>query len=142
MNSPGIYDLGSRVITTELTDEVITSGVNEYVDNLEGMLSGNFEIRFSYGAGGTDCKVYVQTSLDQGDTWIDIAQAKFTTSSGTKVLNLSGLTPVTSAVSPTDGGMSDNSSIDGILGDRFRTKVTSTGTYTTNTSVAVRLNAR
>lgn len=142
MNNPGIYDLGSRVITEELTGEVITSGVNEYVDNLEGMLSGNFEIRFSYGASGTDCKVYIQTSLDQGDTWIDIMQAKFTTSSGTKVCNLSGLTAVTSAVTPTDGGMSDNSSIDGILGDRFRVKITSTGIYTTNTSVVVRLNAR
>jgi hypothetical protein len=142
MNNPGVFDLGDRVITTALTGEIITSGVNEYIDNLEGMLAANIEIRFAYGAGGTDCKVFVQTSLDQDTTWIDVIQAAFDTSSKTNVYNLSGLAPIMSAVNPTDGGASDDSCIDGILGDRWRVKITSTGTYTTNTTVSVRLTAR
>lgn len=144
MNNPGVYNLGDRVITGAFTGTVITDGTDsdEFVKNLEGMLSANVEIRFSYGAGGTNCKVYVQTSLDQGTTWIDVICMLSTTSSETLVFNLSALTAKTTGYAPTDGSLSDDSSIDGILGDRWRVKVTSTGTYTTNTSVAVRLTAR
>ena len=109
---------------------------------LEGMLSCGVEIKFSYGSGGTNCRVYVQTSLDQGSTWIDVICKLFTTSSGTFLFNLSGLTPKTTGLAPSDGSLADDSSIDGILGDRFRGKVTSTGVYGTNTSVSLRLVAR
>ncbi len=143
MNNPGVFDLGSKVITGALSGEVITDidGV-EYVNGLEGMLSANVEIRFGYGSGGTSGKVYVQTSLDQGDTWCDVVCMTFTTSSVTKVFNLSGLTAKTTGVAPSDGALADDSCVDGILGDRFRTKVSTIGTYATSSSLAVRLVAR
>ncbi len=144
MNNPGVYDLGDRVITTALTGEVITLGSHddEFIDSLEGMLSANVEIRFSYGAGGTNCKVYVQTSLDQGTTWVDVICMLCAMASETLVFNLSGLTAKTTGVAPSDGSLADDSCVDGVLGDRWRVKLTTTGTYTTNTSVAVRLTAR
>ena len=143
MNNPGVYDLGSRVITGAMSGEVITdvSGV-EYVGNLEGMLGANVEIRFIYGAGGTSGKVYIQTSLDQGDTWVDVICMTFTITSVTKVFNLSGLTPKTTGATPSDGALADDTSLDGVLGDRFRTKVSTIGTYSGNTEIVTRLVAR
>mgnify|MGYP001563718778 CR=1 FL=1 len=145
MNNPGVYNLGDRVITTALTGEVITDGTdsNEFIDNLEGMLVANVEIKFTYGAGGTNCKVYVQTSLDQGTSWIDVICMLWELASETKVFNLSGLTAKTTGATPSDGSLADDTVVDGILGDRWRTKLTTTGTYSSNTtSVAVRLTAR
>ena len=143
MNNPGVYNLGSRVITGAMSGEVITLiGSDEFVDGLEGILSASFELRFSYGSGGTSCKVYVQTSLDQGTTWVDVICGAFDTSSDTLIFNLSGLTPKTTGIVPTDGSLTDNTSLDGILGDRFRAKVTSVGTYATNTLLDVRMVAR
>jgi hypothetical protein len=144
MDNPGIKDLGSVALTTALTGEVITDGTSStgedqaFIDRLEGALGATIQVRFSYGSGGTTCKVYVQTSLDQGDTWFDVYCAAFTTSSATKVVNLSGLTAKTTAATPGDGALTDDTAVDGVFGDRFRVKVTSTGTYAGNTSIAVR----
>jgi hypothetical protein len=143
MNTPGVYDLGSISLTVPLTAQVITVGSanDQHLDPLDGMLSASIQIRFAYGSGGATCKVYVQTSLDQGTTWVDVICATFTTASGNKAFNLSGLTPRTMAVTPADGALADDTAVDGILGDWWRAKVTSTGTYA-NTSLAIRLTAR
>jgi hypothetical protein len=144
MNNPGVYDLGDRTITTALTGEVITlnDDGDEFIEDLEGLLSANIQLKFSYGAGGTNCKAYVQTSLDQGTSWIDVICVLFELASETKIFNLSALTPKTTGVAPTDGSLTDDTSLDGVLGDMWRVKITSTGTYTTNTSVSVRMVAR
>jgi hypothetical protein len=148
MLNPGIYNIGDQAITTALTGSVITDGTSEtgedqaFIDRLDGMSAASIQVRFAYGSGGTTAKVYVQTSLDQGTTWIDIACAAFTTSSATKLFNLSGLTAKTTPANPTDGAMTDDTSLDGVLGDRLRVKVTTTGTYATNTTVAVRAACR
>lgn len=142
MTNPGVYDLASIALTTALTGEVVTdiSGV-EYVGDLEGMLAASLQVRFAYGSAGTTCKVYVQTSLDQGTTWCDVCSVSLTTASATKIVNLSGLTPKTTAASPADGALADDTCLDGVMGDRWRVKVTSTGTYA-GTTLAVRLTAR
>ena len=144
---PGIYNLGDRVITGAMSGEVITEGNDsgasvEYVGDLEGMLAASLEIRFIYGSGGTSGKVYIQTSLNQGSTWIDVVCVTFTTSSLDKVVNLSGLTPKTTAVVVTDGALGDDTCLGGFLGDRWRSKVTTIGTYAGSTSLSVRLVAR
>jgi len=144
---PGVYNLGDRVITGAMSGEVITEGNDagasvEYINDLEGMLSASLEVRFIYGSGGTSGKVYVQTSLNQGSTWIDVWCMTFTTNSLDKIVNLSGLTPKTSAATVTDGALGDDTCLDGFLGDRWRSKVTTIGTYAGSTSLSVRLVAR
>lgn len=136
MNSPGYYSLADIAITTALTGSTQTA-----IENLEGMLAGTIQAKFAYGSGGTSAKVYVQTTLDDGLTWVDVASFAFTTTSATKIINLSGLTPKTTAVTPSDGALSDDTCVDGVLGNALRVKITTTGIYS-NTTLSVKLIAR
>ena len=81
-------------------------------------------------SGGTTCKAWVQTSLDQGQTWAD------------KIVNLSGLTPRTTVLTPTDAGLADDTVVDGVLGDRLRLKITSTGTFGSGSVISARVACR
>ncbi len=136
MLNPGDYSLCDYRLTTALNAVAFTP-----IKNLEGILAVAVEARFFYGSGGTSLKAYVQTTLDDGATWIDIASFAFTTSSATRVINLSALTPKTTAVTPTDGALADDTAIDGILGSALRVKLTSTGTYS-NTIASVKVSCR
>lgn len=148
MNNPGIYDIGAVAITTAVTGEVITDGTSingedqEFIDRLEGMTAVTLFLRLAYGSGGTTVRAYVQTSLDQGVTWVDIACVLFGTASETAIVNLSGLTPKTTQVNPTDGALADDTVVDGVIGDRLRVKITSTGTYAGNTTLSCRAAVR
>jgi hypothetical protein len=86
---------------------------------------------FENGTGGTTVKAYVQTSLDNGTTWHDVACFAFATTDVPKILHkvTAGAT-LTAATVPTDGALADNTVKDGILGDQLRTKVVVVGTYT------------
>lgn len=137
MLNPGDYTLAALGITTALTGQAQTS-----ISQLEGLIATTLEVQFAYGSGGTSCKVWIQTTLDAGQTWLDIACFAFTTSSSTKVINISGLTPVTTAIVPTDGSMSDNTAQDGVLGSALRAKITTVGTYAGSTSLSVRASVR
>lgn len=136
MLNPGDYSLCEQSITTALNAVALTP-----IQNLEGMKAATIEAKLSYGSGGTSLKVWVQITLDRGATWIDVACFAFTTASAVKVINLSGLTPVTTAITPGDGAMADNAVQDGVLGSAMRVKLTSTGTYA-NTIVSVQVSAR
>jgi hypothetical protein len=92
-----------------------------------------------YGATVT---AYMQTSLDQGQTWIDVAAVQFGTSGGVQVVSLSALDKLTTWTTPTDGALTPGTVLDGILGDQLRLKVISTGTYSGNTLLSVRGVAR
>jgi hypothetical protein len=136
MLNPGDYSLCDLAITAAL------SGVAQSpIQNLEGILAATIEARFAYGSGGTTAKAWVQVTLDDGQTWNDIACFAFTTASAIKIINLSGLTPVTTAITPSDGAMSDNTVQDGVLGSAMRVKVTTTGTYS-NTVLSVKVSVR
>lgn len=136
MLNPGDYSLCDLSLTTPLNAVALTP-----IENLEGMEAVTIEARFAYGSGGTSAKVWVQTTLDKGQTWIDVACFAFATQSAIKVINLSGLTPQTTQITPTDGAMADNTAQDGILGSALRAKVTTTGTYS-NTLLSVKINVR
>jgi hypothetical protein len=92
--------------------------------------------RLGYGAGGSAIIAVIQTSLDQGTTWIDIARFDFTTFGVEKIMNLTKAA-ITSPYSVTD--LASEGSNNGIIGDRFRAVVTSTGTYTGSTLLSLRM---
>lgn len=136
MNTPGIFSLGDIQITAAGTQ------VGDPVTDLDGMLAMAASLRLAYGSGGTSVKAYLQTSLDQGTTWIDIACVVFGTAAEHAVLNFSALTPKTTQVVPSDGALTDDTAVDGILGDRVRLKVVSVGTYAGSTVLSGRICAR
>lgn len=79
--------------------------------------------------GGTTAKAWVQTSFNDGVSWVDIASFAFTTTNATRFYHLTAAA-VTSIATPTDGTLADNTSVNGLLGAQYRVKVTTVGTYT------------
>lgn len=140
--STGYFNLAKNSGATAFTVTSATTQTGDVITDLDGMKAVSIEAKFTYGSGGTNVKVYVQTSLDQGTTWIDIACIVFATTNETQVANLSGLTAVTTLYTPTDAALTDDTCKDGVLGDRLRAKIVSTGTYATSTQVAVHANVR
>jgi len=136
MLSPGFKSLGQFTITAAGTQ------VGDWVEGLEGLLALAAQLRLAYGSGGTSVKAYLQTSLDQGATAIDIACAAFGTAGKVACFNFSALTPKLTPVVPTDGALADDTAIDGVLGDRFRLKIVSTGTYAGSTLLGGGMVAR
>jgi hypothetical protein len=130
----GTFSLGDFSVTTAATQ------VGEVVDDLSGALAVTLSARLAYGSGGTSCYALVETSLDQGVTWVQIARFDFTTSGLQKVVTVSGLTPRLAAAAA--GSLSADTALDGTLGDRLRATVVSTGTYAGSTVVSVRANVR
>ncbi len=129
----------------ELVNETITAALSAVsrgeISQLYGMKYLVLEANFTYGSGGTTLKAWVQTSLDGGATWIDIANFAFTTASGRKITTLD-LDAVATAVVPTDGSLADNAIVDGILGDRVRVKLTTTGTYAGDTTFELNMTPK
>ncbi len=104
--------------------------------------------RLAYGSGGTTIIGIVQTSLDQGTTWVDIARFDFAVAGLEKVMTLtnasvtSPYTVVSTSPINGSGGLGSEGTINGILGDRLRVIVTSTGTYTGSTLLSIRAAVR
>jgi hypothetical protein len=120
-----------------LPPTAITTAVAAGLSNV--LLTGNvvdamtLQLSFVYGSGGTSADAYVQTSLDGGVTWIDIANSHFTTSSAVKLYTLVFNTVNTTALTPTDGSLTANTAVSGVFGDRFRVKYVTVGTYAATT---------
>lgn len=138
----GIFSLTQNDGASDLAITAAGTIIGEVIDDLDGMTALTFEADFYYGSGGATVKHYLQTSLNQGTTWVDIACIAFGTAAEHKLLNLSGLTPKTTQVDPTDGALTDDTAIDGILGDRLRTKTVVAGTYAGSTVLASRAAVR
>ena len=100
------------------------------------------QFNFAYGSGGTKTNVYLQTSLDQGQSWFDIANVAFTTAGAIEAINLSGLNSVTTPTAPVSMALPDNTSFNGPLGDQIRAVAASTGTYGGGTLAVVTCVAR
>lgn len=116
-------------VTADVTAGVIASPIGR-VESL------TLHAVCTVAGGGTTAKAWVQTSLDGGTTWMDIASFAFTTSTATRAYHLTAAA-VTSIATPTDGTLADNTAVNGFLGDRFRVKLTTTGTYTGASSLVI-----
>lgn len=142
MNSPGVYSLGDQSVTAAGTQ------VGDWITGLDGMAGFVYQCRFAYGSGGNDCRVFLQASFDQGTTAVDLDCAVFGAASDMLVLSFdggnvqqrSGSPP--EVFTPTDGALADNTSVDGLMPDRLRVKIVSTGTYAGSTVVSPRIVAR
>jgi len=132
----GIFTLGDIVIGAAGTY------VGEPVTGLAGMTAVSTQLRFAYGSGGTTARAWLQTSFDQGTTWVDIACSLFATASETNLWNLSGLAAVSSPAVPVDAALADDTAVQGLLGDRLRLKIVSTGTYAGQTLLSGRIAVR
>ena len=150
MDNPGIRNLGDAALAainaatsaTVITSASDASGATQgYVDRLEGALAVMVEANFNYGSGGDTLKAIIETTPDQGTTWIEVARLAFAMASAQKVVNLSGLTPVGVY---TPAALSDDAVKDGILGDRFRARILkgAGAAYAGNTSLSIRMHAR
>ena len=135
MDNAGTFTLASEQITAARTAAALTA-----VEDLDGMTAVTLVARFSYGsvASGGTCAAVVQTSLDGGTYWYDIARFDFTTANAVKKCNLEGLLSV--AVGSYSVLASEGVN-DGLLGDRLRVVITSVDTYA-NTTLDVRASVR
>ena len=122
--------LSATTITTAVANQV---GSTISIRNVRYMV---VSATLTYGSGGTNAKAWVQTSLDGGTTWIDIAEFTFTPATATRLYSLD-TTALTTQYTPTDATLSANTCKNGILGDKFRVKYTTTGTYAGSTTLAV-----
>ena len=130
--------LCSVAVTTAVTGSIQTAQTN-----FGKVTALTIQAAFTYVASAaTSCDAYIQTSADGGTTWADIANFHFTTASATQIVNVSGLTAVTTPVAITDGTIANNTVQQGILGDRYRVKITSVGTYGAGTTLIVNVQAR
>lgn len=104
-----------------------------------GALFAALEAKFVRAAGGTTCKVWVQTSIDGGVTWFDIACFAFATTTGNKLhaVRMDAPAVLTPATVPASATLADDTVLNGIMGDRYRTLLTTTGTYTGASSIEV-----
>lgn len=127
--TPGIISLGDFSI----------SGANTLTGtpilDLDGLFAATIDARLAYGSGGISVIAKIQTSINQGTTWIDIARFDFATAGLEKIITVTKAS-IVSAYTVID--LAAEGGISGVLGDRLRCVVTSTGTYTGSTTLAVR----
>jgi hypothetical protein len=134
---PATLLLMSEEITTAQTAAVKTAA-----QTLSRAKSIAFQCNFTYGSGGTSAKAYVQTTFDDGTTWVDIACFAHTTSSLRRCVNLNGSTSVTTIYTATDGSLTDDTVKDGLIGSQLRVKFTSVGTYAGSTTMVIKAVVR
>ena len=145
MTGPGVISLGDFPIAAagqQVTPLNLQQGLVGGPPALTGLTALSCQARFFYGAGGTKVNVYFQTSVDQGQTWFDIANIAFTTASAVETFNLSGLNSVATPTAPFNLALPDNTTLNGPLGDRLQAVVVSQGIYTGSTLVSTRCVTR
>lgn len=137
MTASGIFSLGDVAITAE---DTYYGPSEEGLTDLDGMTQADAQLDFAYGSGGTSGKIFVQTSLDQGTTWIDLWCLTVTTAAKTRAVSLQ---PNGTIVTPTDGALADDTISTGrVLGDRLRVKAVMTGIYAGSTVLSGRVAVR
>lgn len=116
--------------------------IGDEIDNLEGMKSLSVGANFTYGAGGTSVTFYLQTTLDQGNTWMDITALRFTNGSLAQAVNLDD-SAQTTPVTPNYLALTPGTVQNGFLGASLRPVVVVAGSgYSGNTALALGAVAR
>jgi hypothetical protein len=97
---------------------------------------------WTYDSGGTTSDFWVQTSLDGGTSWVDIAHFGFNTASSTRsILNVLSAVAITTGQAATDGTFGTTGTVTaiagGIFGNMWRVKYSTTGTYAGGTTIKI-----
>jgi WD40-like Beta Propeller Repeat len=122
------------LLNTPITDAVTDSTPGPTLEKRGGVSTISMLANFAYGSGGTTANAYVQTSLDGGQTWCDVASfPQFLLVSAQYVLTINAAATGSTACS--DGTLGAGTVVN-IIGSLWRVKLTTTGTYAgTNISV-------
>jgi hypothetical protein len=132
--------LWTKTITTAIAAPGETQGVLTHLDDTNQVIVAGL---FTYGSGGTSAKAWLQTSFDNGATWVDVASLAFLTTTASKISVLSAnVAPGSQAFAPTEGSLADNTVVNGAIGDRMRVKVITAGTYAGGTTLQVWVTPR
>lgn len=118
----------------------VSGSVGTTALGLTGMKYLIVEAIFVYAAGGTTVKAWIQTKV--GDTWRDIMNFAFTTSSATKHSAVNATTALAAVIAVSDAALTDDTILSGFLGDSLRVKYTTTGTYTGVTTLQIKAVAK
>ena len=128
-----------RLQNLNLTASAAGTYVSDETSVPIGILNFTAQAIFVRGGGGTTTDVFIQTSLDQGSTWIDIMQFAFATTTATGVSAVKPNIALAANYTPTDAALSDNTITDGLMGDRVRVKTVIVGTYSGTSTLDVRV---
>lgn len=123
----------SETVTTAVSGTTTTAVVPSHAVGGATLL-----VKFDYGSGGTTAQYWVQTTFDEGTTWVDVCTFAFATSDLNKITNLTTVTPITTLYTPTDATLADNTCKDGVLGSQYRVKRTTVGTYAGSTTIIIK----
>lgn len=110
--------------------------VGDWIEDFAGVEALSLQASFTYGGGGGEATLFFQTSLDQGQTPIDIAAVALGDANSVSVVNLSALTPVTTPLTPAQQSLAPGTSVNGVLGDRFRAVLVVASPFAANTALA------
>jgi hypothetical protein len=90
---------------------------------------------FIYGSGGTSGTFWVQTSIDGGLSWCDVFAFGVLLANLRQAMNVVAITPklTTASIAITDGSLAANTAIDALVGELWRVKYTTVGTYAATT---------
>lgn len=134
MLNPGIVLIGDMAITAA---GIFTTN---WITGLDGMFEADLFLNFKYGSGGSKLQAYFQTSLDQGQTAIDLWCVTATTAAKARALRIK---PDGTVNTPTDGALADDTIATGLtLGDRLRIKYVITGVYAGSSVLSARAAVR
>lgn len=127
--------LPPTVITTAAT--VVGPVVDLKLNQQKLPLNLSCLLKFTYGSGGTNVSVFVQTSFDGGTTWVDVISFTQLLLASAKQVASVNRQANQAPFAATDGSMAQTTAKDGVFGSQWRVKIISTGTYAGNTTLEV-----
>jgi hypothetical protein len=135
------FILGTRSpITAALTDTIITDGVSSggaaqaFWSGFDGINALTVEADFAWVSGAAAAILRIDTAHGSGAPWRNVMRFDFAAAVLVREMTIirgAVLTPVTLADLAAEGAIN-------YLGDRFRARLTTTGTYSGGTLITVR----
>lgn len=139
MDSPAVFPF---VNEDDEDFAISTAGVQigKAIEDLQGMTAlAVYGVLSAAAASGGDVTAYIQTSF-AGAPWFDVACIAFGAATSAKVANISGFGLDPTVV--TDQALPADTAVDGVLGDRVRAVVVTTGNFDSPSTLALRGHAR